>query len=131
MPENKKIHVISISIGLSDSEFKNFDLVKEAIKRAADEGIYTIVVGTKVGGGYSLGGAGRNPLVDPNDLDSYTRGYFWRDASYTVFKYKILVPMDCRYVASPTGEEKYVFYYSGGASWIVPYVVMMGKNTKY
>lgn len=55
-------------MGLSDSEFKNFDLVKEAIKRAADEGIYTIVVGTKVGGGYSLGGAGRNPLVDPNDL---------------------------------------------------------------
>lgn len=52
-------------MGLSDSEFKNFDLVKEAIKRAADEGIYTIVVGTKVGGGYSLGGAGRNPLVDP------------------------------------------------------------------
>lgn len=125
LPENKKIRVISISMGLSDSELKNVDLVKEAMKRAEDEGIYTIVVGTKVGGGYGLVGAGRNPLDDPNDLDSYTKGYFWRDASYTVIKYNILVPMDCRCVASPTGENKYVFYYSGGMSWVVPYVAGM------
>jgi len=72
-----------------------------------------------------LVGAGRNPLDDPNDLDSYTKGYFWRDASYTVIKYNILVPMDCRCVASPTGENKYVFYYSGGMSWVVPYVAGM------
>jgi hypothetical protein len=29
--------------------------------------------------------------------------------------------MDSRCVASPTGNDKYVFYYSGGMSWAVPY----------
>lgn len=29
--------------------------------------------------------------------------------------------MDSRCVASPTGQDKYVFYYSGGMSWAVPY----------
>ncbi len=29
--------------------------------------------------------------------------------------------MDSRCIASPTGEDKYVFYYSGGMSWVVPY----------
>ncbi len=29
--------------------------------------------------------------------------------------------MDSRCLASPTGEDKYVFYYAGGMSWAVPY----------
>lgn len=92
------------------------DLVQEAINRASNDGIYTIAVGN------SLVGTGRDPLGgDSNDLNSYRKGYFWRDTEYRMVKEDVLVPMDSRCVASPTGEDKYVFYYSGGMSWAVPY----------
>ncbi|MCF6461727.1 S8 family serine peptidase [Clostridium sp. Cult3] len=115
LPIDKKIRVISISLGIDNPELKNVDLVQEAINRASNEGIYTIHVGA------SIMGVGRDPLGDPNDLNSYTKGYFWRDAEYRMVKDDILVPMDSRCIASPTGEDKYVFYYSGGMSWAVPY----------
>lgn len=115
LPVDKKIRVISISLGIDNPEVKNQELVKEAINRASNEGIYTISVGN------SLMGTGRKPLADPNDLSSYTKGHFWRDFDNYRIKRNILVPMDSRYVASPTGNDKYVFYYSGGMSWAVPY----------
>ena len=115
LPIDKKIRVISISLGIDNPEIKNGDLVQEAINRASNEGIYTISVGN------SLMGTGRDPLGDPNDLSSYTKGYFWRGTDHNMIKEDILVPMDSRCVASPTGEDKYVFYYSGGMSWAVPY----------
>lgn len=34
----------------------------------------------------------------------------------------LLIPMDSRTTASPTGEDDYVFYRSGGWSWSVPYI---------
>jgi len=34
----------------------------------------------------------------------------------------LLVPMDSRATASPTGTEDYVFYSSGGWSWSVPWI---------
>lgn len=115
LPIDKKIRVISISLGIDNPKMKNGDLVQEAVNRASNEGIYTIAVGN------SLMGTGRYPLGDPNDVDSYTKGYFWRDTEYRMIREDILVPMDSRYIASPTGEDKYVFYYSGGMSWAVPY----------
>lgn len=38
---------------------------------------------------------------------------------------RLLVPMDSRAVASPTGKEEYVFYRQGGWSWSIPYVAGM------
>ncbi len=35
---------------------------------------------------------------------------------------RLLVPMDCRTVASPTGPSDYVFYWSAGWSWSVPWI---------
>src|SRR5690242_19186505 len=35
---------------------------------------------------------------------------------------RLLVPMDARATASPTGESDYAFYSSGGWSWCVPYI---------
>ncbi|NLM06598.1 MAG: hypothetical protein GX219_06740 [Tissierellia bacterium] len=87
----------------------------EAVERAKEEGIYTITVSQ------SMGGLGRNPLGDPNDINSYTKGYFWRDSPAPGFIDRTMAPMDSRCLASPTGEDKYVFYYSGGMSWAVPY----------
>ncbi len=115
LPKDRKIRVISISLGIDNPTMKNGKLVQEAIKRASDEGIYTIAVGN------SFFGLGREPLGDPNDLASYTKGYFWKNANSNMIGNNLLVPMDSRCLASPTGEDKYVFYYSGGLSWAVPY----------
>lgn len=35
---------------------------------------------------------------------------------------RLLIPMDSRGIASPTGVNDYVFYTNGGLSWSVPYV---------
>ena len=112
LASDKKIRVISISLGIDNQELKNGDLVKEAVDRAWDEAIYTITADN------SLFGAGRKPLGDPNNLSSYTKGHFWRDS---MVGDNVLAPMDSRCVASPTGDDKYVFYYAGGISWAVPY----------
>ena len=40
-------------------------------------------------------------------------------------KSTLLVPMDSRTTASPTGTEDYVFYRAGGWSWSVPYLAGM------
>jgi hypothetical protein len=37
----------------------------------------------------------------------------------------LLVPMDSRTTASPTGTEDYVFYRQGGWSWSIPYLAGM------
>lgn len=115
LPMDKKIRVISISLGIENAEMKNHDLIQGAIKRAYNEGIYVIHAGN------SLFGVGREVLGDPNDLKTYTKGYFWGNSDSSYFKHRILAPMDSRCIASPTGEEKYVFYRSGGLSWAVPY----------
>jgi hypothetical protein len=35
---------------------------------------------------------------------------------------RLLIPMDARTTASPTGVQDYVFYGIGGISWSVPYL---------
>jgi hypothetical protein len=37
----------------------------------------------------------------------------------------LLIPMDSRTTASPTGIEDYVFYREGGWSWSIPYIAGM------
>ncbi len=37
----------------------------------------------------------------------------------------LLVPMDSRTTASPTGKDEYVFYRTGGVSWAIPYIAGM------
>ena len=38
---------------------------------------------------------------------------------------RLLVPMDARTTASPTGKDEYVFYGQGGWSWSIPYIAGM------
>lgn len=34
----------------------------------------------------------------------------------------LLVPMDSRCIASPSGKKSYTFYSTGGFSWSIPYI---------
>lgn len=114
LPEDKKIRVISISLGIGE-KMNGYKEVFESIKKAKQEGIYTVYVGSE-----KYMGLGRNSLKDADDIVSYTKGEFWKDQKYN--NSELLIPMDSRCVASPTGINDYVFYREGGMSWTVPYV---------
>jgi hypothetical protein len=83
--------------------------------------------------GYFFHALGREPLDDPNKFSSYEPGIFWADEFYKYGGYEnlkkqykvndmLMVPMDSRTTASPTGKDDYVFYRTGGWSWSIPYI---------
>ena len=114
LPKDKKIRVISISLGIVE-RLNGYEKALESIEKAKQEGIYTVYVGSDP---YS--GLGRNPLKSADDITSYTRGESWKNMQYD--NSELLIPMDSRCTASPTGVKDYVFYREGGISWTVPYV---------
>ena len=63
--------------------------------------------------------------LTPTILPSYTPSPWWSDQFYnspdSVPRF-LLVPMDARATASPTGVSDYTFYAVGGESWAVPYL---------
>ncbi|KAA3648469.1 MAG: hypothetical protein DWQ07_01515 [Chloroflexi bacterium] len=75
--------------------------------------------------GFKFHGLGRVPLSDPDDPASYEPAYWWAENYFNGknrFDDRLLIPMDSRTVASPTGGSDYVFYRHGGWSWSIPYV---------
>lgn len=128
LPNDKKIRVISTSIGWNVDQ-KGFKEVDDAVKMAQKQNI--LVVSSNLNQYYSVNfeGLGRDPLSNPDDINSYTPGIYWgKDfySNYASFEEKtnntIMVPMDSRCTASPTGTSDYAFYRNGGASWTVPYI---------
>jgi len=121
LPQEKKIRVVSISLGINGN-FHNSKMALASIKKAAEQNIYVVFCDSD-----NFMGMFRNPLLDPNDFSSYEPGLVWSQFYYkkdSQKKYKdtVMIPMDSRCVASPTGTSDYVFYYEGGLSWSVPYV---------
>ena len=114
LPREHRIRVISISLGINP-RIKGFDLVKDAISQAKQAGIYTVYVQD------SLMGLGREPFKDPDELASFGPGEFWK-RSWKGGVSSLMVPMDSRCLASPTGDSDYAFYRNGGMSWAVPWV---------
>jgi hypothetical protein len=114
LPSWKKIRVISISLGW-ESNAKGLDSVRKAIERAKAENIVTLHVGS-----HGFLGMGRKPLNDPDSVLSFESGWFWKNQSPS--GNALLIPMDSRCVAGPTGTGDYAFYRTGGMSWVVPYL---------
>lgn len=119
LPEDRKIRVISMSIGWSGSPRGHQD-ISEAAERAKEAGMLLICSSVEKVHGFRFHGLGRDLLGDPDDFNSY------RIASWGSHMYarndRLLVPMDARSVASPTGKDEYVFYGQGGWSWTIPYI---------
>lgn len=114
LPEEKKIRVISISLGIGGN-MNGCEKALESIDKAKQEGIYTVHVESD-----PHMGLGRDPLKSADDAASFTKGEFWKNYEYN--NDQLLIPMDSRCTASPTGVNDYVFYREGGMSWAVPYV---------
>ncbi|SCG81644.1 hypothetical protein DW1_0023 [Proteiniborus sp. DW1] len=114
LPEGEKIRVISISLGIGDWA-NGYKKALESIEKAKQEGIYTVYVGSD-----PFMGLGRDPLKSADELTSFSKGEYWKSFIYN--NDELLIPMDSRCTASPTGIEDYAFYRKGGMSWVVPYV---------
>jgi len=129
LPAPRKIRVISISVGWGPHR-KGYAEIVAAVERAKAEGIF--VVSTSLEATYEgklkFHGLGKAPTADPERPESYQPAGWWLNDFYSGPIYArepekmLLVPMDSRSTASPTGPDDYVFYREGGWSWCVPYI---------
>ncbi|HYF81758.1 MAG TPA: S8 family serine peptidase [Clostridia bacterium] len=125
LPANERIRVISISLGWSP-EKTGYKEINEAIKRAKAENIFVVSCSLSETYGLKFDGLGRGGFSDPESKNSYLPGSWWAkgyfDGKRELAVDTLLVPMDSRTTASPTGKDDYAFYRSGGWSWSVPYI---------
>jgi hypothetical protein len=123
LPEDRKIRVISMSIGWNPKS-KGYEEIEAATQEARDAGILVVYADIDGIHGGNFQGLGRYPLSDPDDFKSYQPGLAWANSFYegNQFTDRLLIPMDARTTASPTGVNDYVFYPEGGLSWSIPYI---------
>jgi subtilisin family serine protease len=126
LPEGRKIRVLSMSIGW-DPRNKGYTEITAAVDAAKAAGIFVISSSISETYGLYFHGLGRNPLVDPDQFHAYEPGMWWSKNFYAkgMNQPRLLVPMDARTTASPTGVEDYVYYRTGGWSWSIPYLAGM------
>lgn len=125
LPSDRKIRVISISLGWDASQ-EGYTEVMEAIKRAKEKGIFVVSVSLSQTDGFMFHGIGQDWNRDPDDFNSYFPSSLWADQFY---KYsgpnagkKLLIPMDGITKADPSQSNGYAYYPYGGLSWAVPYI---------
>lgn len=126
LPPERRIRVLAISVGWS-AERKGGTAADAALARARAAGIFVISTTLERSYGLAFHGLGRDPTADPDDFHAYRPGLWWArgfNAGNQRFRpgRRLLVPMDSRAVASPTGVNDYVFYAEGGWSWSVPWL---------
>ncbi len=127
LPADRKIRVISISVGWAPSQ-KGYAQVMAAVERAKRAGMFVVSSSLDQTFGLQFQGLGRDPKANPDAYRSYRPGLFWASAYFQPGAQHgpagtyLLVPMDSRTTASPTGPNDYVFYRVGGWSWSIPYI---------
>lgn len=124
LPLEQRIRVIGISLGYS-SEQEGYGEMKEAVARAKQEGVLVLTTSVEDDYTFKFHGLGRDPLADPNDVNSYRPGAWWAEQFYArpeAYTDRILAPMDARTTGDPTGVSQYAYYRQGGWSWVVPYL---------
>jgi hypothetical protein len=124
LPPDRRIRVLSMSIGWSP-ENKGYAEIQSAIQSIRDAGVFVICSSEWEIYGFNFHALGRFPLADPDAFDSYEPGLWWAKRFYQgqmELNDTLLVPMDSRTTASPTGNAEYVFYREGGWSWAIPHI---------
>ncbi len=123
LPEGRKIHVIAMQVGWNPNQ-AGYDDVTAAVNEAKAEGVFVVSSSLPEIYGYDFHGMGRDPLADPNQFEAYVPGLWWAKSFYggQSLKQTLLIPIDSRTAASPTGITDYAFYRMGGWSWSIPYI---------
>jgi len=126
LPQDRRIRVLSMSIGWSQGE-PGYDAIVAAVNEAKAAGIFVVSSSLYETYGWFFHGLGRNPLADANDFQAYGPGSWWQTDFYEngLPTDALMVPMDARATASPTGLNDYAFYGQGGWSWSIPYIAGM------
>ncbi len=125
LPAGKRIRVIALAIGWGPGS-KGCAETNAAVERAKAAGVF--VVSSSLSAcypGLAFHGLGRDPRTDPDVPASYGPGLWWAKGFFekgSLPAPTLLIPMDSRCVASPTGPEDYVFYREGGWSWSIPWI---------
>ncbi len=122
LPAARKIRVLSMSTGWQPGQ-TGYAEIAQAVDAAKTQGMLVICSTVERVHGFKFHGLGRDPRADPNDFASYrpARLGAWSYSSHD----QLLVPMDARTTASPTGKDGYAFYGDGGVSWSIPYIAGM------
>jgi hypothetical protein len=126
LPKENRIRVISMSIGW-EPPTKGYHEIMAAVERAKKAGVFVISTALEQTHSLELQGLGREPSANPNSFASYRPGSFWAPefwgGTYRIVPGRcLLVPMDARCLASPTGPDDYFFNSDGGLSWSVPWI---------
>ncbi len=119
LPADRKIRVISISFGWEFGQ-RGFAEVTKAAQEAKAAGLLVISSSVEMTHGFKFHGLGRDLLSSADDFGSY-RPARWGQDMYANHDH-LLVPMDVRATASPSGMDEYAFYGDGGWSWAIPYI---------
>ena len=118
LPVASKIRAISIEIGWEAGQ-PGYEEVTAAVERAKKEGVFVISSSLRSTHGMRFHGLGRDPLSDPENPASYYPVTAWGPG---LAEPTLLIPMDARTIAAPTGAGDYAFYRQGGWSWVAPYL---------
>lgn len=123
LPSERKIRALSLSIGWEKPQ-AGYEDMEEAVAEARKAGMLVTSSSIRRTHGVAINGLGREPMADPDRFESYVPGIFWADYvdSPRLLTNALLIPMDSRTSAAPTGTNDYVFYRQGGWSWITPYL---------
>lgn len=124
LPEEDKLDVISISRGWT-SDLPGAAEMEALIDRAKEDGVFVVTVSIEDNYSMNFMGTSRAPLSSPDDRSAYQPGMFFSDDyrfGGSFYENTLMVPMDFRTTASPTGTEDYASYTNGGLSWATPYL---------
>jgi hypothetical protein len=126
LPPYGRIRAIAVAVGWNPDSL-GYDEIRVAAAEAREAGL--LVVSSSIGEvhGFNFDGLGRHPLADPDAFESYEPGWWWAKSFYAGERSsdRLLVPMDSRTAASPTGSTDYAFFRQGGWSWAIPYLAGM------
>lgn len=118
LPKGDKIRVLSISSGW-DPDSVNAKGIYDAIEKAKKDNIFVVTAMLDETHELFYDGARREPVSDPESLESY---YYENSADVNSGNELLLFPLDARWLASATGQNDYVMYTRGAWSMIIPYV---------
>ena len=126
-PKNK-IHTVSVSYGIPTESEEQEKILLDAIQQAQNNDIFVITTSLEKTHNLNFIGGDRNINNNLDNPKEYKEPIFIQKRNLSLnnknidAKKTLLVPQDRITVASPTGNEDYVYYTDGGMSWAVPYI---------
>jgi hypothetical protein len=126
LPRSRHIRAIAVAVGWNQDSL-GYDEIRAAAAEARAAGLLVVSSSLEEEHGFRFHGLGRQPLADPDAFESYEPGWWWADSFYAGerFSDRLLIPMDSRTAANPTGSSDYAFFRQGGWSWAIPYLAGM------